>query len=487
MAGTAGEGRGSFEEYELGPAGASHDILFAGFFLPSGPEGRLTSGGAARAFEREFLEVFRSALGDHRLHTSGIELEGVDLPVRVLGHRPPPGYAAARDHEGFSEASKRLAERALGVVWGTMREGGGLETLEIVVNPDRFHGGPAALTVLSGVKRLTDRADLPSRTRLAFAAQALAAMWAQSFCAELDRRGMHAESYRIAADSRRLIERALEALERELGPGERASVEEQRRGLVPQVIRQEASSLWQQGERKEALGRLLDALKIWPYAPLSGRAEFREYCEAEYAFSIALRVESFEQYLAENYEEAPALRRNVAWQYAGRALVGLPPVDLALFARWIEEADKRGADVEEDVERWFTHLAETHPGDPFVVAYWGEARRVVAVQKYGAGFGSRTAWRMDGAAEKFEEAHRMDPSVPYFAVRVQAIGFTTATAFANTDEGERRFAEAAEWWEKAKPYYREHAPWMLEPGPSDAPERLGRWVGKLYGEEGPGG
>lgn len=81
----------------------------------------------------------------------------------------------------------------------------------------------------------------------------------------------------------------------------------------------------------------------------------------------------------------------------------------------------------------------------------------------------------------------MAPGVPYFAARAQAIKFTAATAFARTDEGERRLDEAAGWWEKAKPYYREHAPWMLEPGPSDAPERLGHWVGKLYGEEGPGG
>jgi hypothetical protein len=150
-------------------------------------------------------------------------------------------------------------------------------------------------------------------------------MWAQGFCAELDRRGMQDESYRIASDSRRLIERALEDLGRDLGATEPAAVEEQRRGLLPQIIRQEASSLWRRGEEREALARLLDALKIWPYGPLSGRGEFRELCEAEYTFSLARHVENFEQFLVENYENAPALRRNLAWQYAGRAFVGLPP------------------------------------------------------------------------------------------------------------------------------------------------------------------
>ena len=470
-----------FAGYEAGPDDAFFDVLFAGFFLPSGPEGRLTHGGASRAFERRFLEVLRAEVDGHRLNTSGIAAEDLGLPLRVLDHRPPVGYAAGLDHEGFSETSKLLAERTLGVVWGTMREGGGLETLEVVVNPERFHGGPAALAVLTGVKRLADRAELSSPARADFAARALAAVWAQSFCAELDRRGMHAEAYAVAADSRRLIERALEELGRALGPGEQAAVEGQRRGLLPQTIRQEASSLWQQGELKAALSRLLDALKISPHAPLSGRGEYREYCEARYAFEVAQRYERFDRYVAENYAEAPALRRDVAWQYARRALAGLPPVDLSLFSTWIQEAVRRGVDVEEDAERWLSELAAVHPEDPFVIAEWGEARRVIAVGKYGAVVGSADSWRMDGAAERFGEAYRMAPGVPYFAARAQAISFTASFAYHGTKEGERRFDESLGWWGKAKPYYREHAPWMLEPGPLDEPERLARWVNESKG------
>ena len=484
-AGEADEPTGADEQrfagYEAGPDDAFFDVLFAGFFLPSGPEGRLTHGGASRAFERQFLEVLGTEIDGHRLNTSGIEAEGLGLPLRVLDHRPPVGYAAGLDHEGFSETSKRLAGRTLGVVWGTMREGGGLETLEVVVNPERFHGGPAALAVLTGVKRLADRAELPSQARVKFAARALAAIWAQSFCAELDRRGMHAEAYSVAADSRRLIERALEELGRDLGPGEEAAVEEQKRGLMPQIIRQEASSLWQQGELKAALSRLLDALKISPHAPLSGRGEYREYCEARYAFEVAQRYERFDRYVAENYAEAPALRRDVAWQYARRALAGLPPVDLSLFSTWIQEAVRRGVDVEEDAERWLSELAAVHPEDPFVIAEWGEARRVIAVGKYGAVVGSADSWRMDGAAERFGEAYRMAPGVPYFAARAQAISFTASFAYHGTKEGEQRFDESLGWWGKAKPYYREHAPWMLEPGPLDEPERLARWVDEPNG------
>lgn len=205
-----------FTEYERGPDGASFDVLFAGFFLPSGSEGRFTSGGASRAVEREFLEIFRRELDDHRLNTSGIEVEGATLSARILDHRPPAGYVGAHDHESFSNITKRLAERTLGVVWGTIREGGGLGTLEVVVNPDRFYGGPAALETFSSVKRLADREDLTTTTKMSFAARALAAMWAQSFCAQLDHCRNHVASYVVASDSRHLLERALEDLGREL-------------------------------------------------------------------------------------------------------------------------------------------------------------------------------------------------------------------------------------------------------------------------------
>ena len=471
----AGEGRG--EAYERGPDGAFNDVLFAGFFLLSGPEGRLTGGGSSRALGARFAEVFGRELGGHRLNTLGIELPGVGLPVRLIDHRPPAAYAGSHDHESFSGVAERLAERSLGVVWGTVGAGGGLQTLEVVVNPDRFHGGPLALGGFAGVKRLADREDLPSGSRIAFGARALAAMWAQSFCGELDRHGMHAESYRVASDSRRLVERALDDLGRELGPGESAAVEEQRRELLPGIVRQEASSLWRRGSERQALGRLADALKIWPYGPLSGPGEFREFCESHHAFEFARRFENFEAFVEENYEgsERPA-RRGLIRQYAQRALAGLPPVDFELFVVWIEEAIKRAIDVEGDVERWFSELVAAYPEDPFVVAYWGEARRLIAVQKYGAGPGSPTSWCMDRAAEKFEDAHRMAPDVPYFAARVQGIRFTAATGFARTEEGERRFDEAAAWWEKAVPYYREHAPWALEPGPLDEPEQVARWA-----------
>jgi hypothetical protein len=291
-------------------------------------------------------------------------------------------------------------------------------------------------------------------------------VWAQSFCAELDNRGMHAESYRVASDSRRLVERTLDELGRDLGPGERAAVEEQRRILLPGIVRQEASSLWRRGEEREALGRLADALKIWPYGPFSSLGEFREFCESYYAFELAGKLENFDQFVEKHYEGAGRPeRRSLARQYVQRALAGLPPVDFELFVGWIEEAIKRDVEVEEDAERWFSDLTAAYPEDPFVVAYWGEARRLIAIFKYGAGRGSPTSWNMYRAVEKFEDAYTMAPDVPYFAARVQAIALTVAVAPALTDEGKRRAYDLAGWWKKAIPYYREHAPWALEPGP----------------------
>ena len=465
-----------FEDYERGPERVEYDVLFAGFFLPSGPEGRLTTGGSSRALGARFAKTLRQELANHRLNTLGVQLAGVDLPVRLLDHRPPAGYLVRHDHESFSDVAERLAEHSLGVVWGTVDDGGQFQTLEIVVNPDRFYGGSLAPGGFSAVKRLADRENLASGPRIAFGARALAAMWAQSFSAELDLQGMHAESYRVASDSRRLLERALGDLGRELGPGERLAVEEQRRGLLPGIVRQEASSLWRGNDAKEAMGRLIDGLKAWPYGPLPGPGEFREYLESDYAFSLAEHVESFERFVADNYGDETAPRKDLTRQYRQRALAGLPPVDFELFSKWLGEAQGRSIDVEQEAERWLADLAAAYPEEPFVTACWGEARRVIAVSKYHATFGSPTAWRMDRAAEKFEEAYLMAPDIPYFAARTQALRFAAAAAFAHTDEGERRMDEAFGWWERAKPYYREHAPWMLEPGSLDKSERLGNWV-----------
>ena len=240
--------------------------------------------------------------------------------------------------------------------------------------------------------------------------------------------------------------------------------------LLPGIVRQEASSLWRRGDKREALERLADALKIWPYGPYRGRGDFREFCESFYAFGLGGKLESFEQFVEARYEGAtkPA-RRGLARPYVQRALAGLPPVDFELFVSWLQEAIRHGIDVEEDAERWFTELTSAYPEDPFVVAYWGEVRRLIAIFKYGAGRGSPTSWRMDRAVEKFKEAYHMAPDVPYFAARVHAIMFTVAVAPALRDERKRRTYDLAWWWKKAIPYYREHAPWALEPGPLDEP------------------
>lgn len=62
--GAGGEGAGQDEGYERGPDGALYDVLFAGFFLPSGREGRLTRGGASTALEERFEEIFPARAGE---------------------------------------------------------------------------------------------------------------------------------------------------------------------------------------------------------------------------------------------------------------------------------------------------------------------------------------------------------------------------------------------------------------------------------------
>ncbi len=107
-----------WREYAEGPKGTPDVALFAGFFVPSGPEGRLTNAGNSRGLEDIFLGTLRAALAGHRLNSSGVRIEGVDLPLRVVDHRPPRGYAAAHDRESFARIAAGLGQKRLGVILG---------------------------------------------------------------------------------------------------------------------------------------------------------------------------------------------------------------------------------------------------------------------------------------------------------------------------------------------------------------------------------
>jgi hypothetical protein len=86
-------------------------------------------------------------------------------------------------------------------------------------------------------------------------AQVLAAIWGASYGQMLNDLDRHVESLSIAADSRRLIEGALADLCENGGPETVATVESQKKILLPVMLRQEAWSLLLDGQRARALER----------------------------------------------------------------------------------------------------------------------------------------------------------------------------------------------------------------------------------------
>lgn len=315
----------AWSAYERGPESSGDDILFAGFFVPSGPQGRLEHGGNTRSMEAVFFDAFSETMAEHLLNSTGLTIPKVQLPIRAVDYRPPEGLAEARDYEGFARLVGQWAQRCLGVVWGTLREDGKIERVEVAVDPDRYHWGPLYEWGLERIQRVSEHEDLPYRVVVRYLAKALAATWCQGYCDELNRLGRWDEAIPIVADSERLFREALEELEEDAGFGAREALEVQRKTLLPAFIRQEASSLWHGGQKLRALGRLFEALKINPWSPLGRREAFREYYNNRYAFSLASGYDNFEDFLADRYDESARSDEDRASAYVGRAFAEFPP------------------------------------------------------------------------------------------------------------------------------------------------------------------
>lgn len=154
IVGVAAGRRREWAAYGRGPT-PRMNLVFAGYFSPSGPEGNLTSGGTARSLERLFLETSREELRQHGLNTLCVRTSSSEAPLElgVLDRRLPPGFARTHDYEGFSKLTGRWTASQLGVVWDTLGADGNIDTLEIAVDPQRFAGGPLGLMPLNGVRR----------------------------------------------------------------------------------------------------------------------------------------------------------------------------------------------------------------------------------------------------------------------------------------------------------------------------------------------
>jgi hypothetical protein len=186
------------------------------------------------------------------------------------------------------------------------------------------------------------------------------------------------------------------------------------------------------------------------------RSEFRTFYEARYALDHFAREANWKQVLEENYRSPSDDLEKLEELFASRALLGLPAIDLPLFVDWIVDLLEEGVDLEADIERWFSELAEHHPEEPFVFAFWGDALRLVAALKYGSSPGKPDVPRLDAAIEKFSEAYRLQPDIKVFAARIWGLGMIASFAFGDTEEGQRRRDSLHTWAQEAKDYFREY-------------------------------
>ncbi len=254
-------------------------------------------------------------------------------------------------------------------------------------------------------------------------------------------------------------------------------IEAQRRALLPQVVRQEAASLWYGGQRVRALDRLFEALQLDPWGPIGGRERFREYYNNRYAFSLASRYDDFDDFLAARYGDGARSDEDHASAYAGRAFAELPPFDLQLFVDWISRAVQDGGDLADRVDGWFSRLSSLYPDDPFVLLYWGDALNVTTTTKHGELMSFPDARLWNPVSDKYKKAYALDPRLEVAAVRAQGVVLPTAYPLRNTTEGERRMNEAFDLLERGIPYFEKYAPWALEEGEGSVDE-LGEWIEK---------
>lgn len=463
-----------WNRYTQGPRNAIHDVIFIGFFDPSGPEGAFVRTGTSKDLETEFLRTFKQALGGHRIN-SGMQIERkgerVDLPLKVTDYRPPRGLHAVHDLESYGRLARDFSSRCIGVVWGTIGEGG-VDRFEITVDPSRYHGGALVEPLLRRVGQAVEQQGLPPLAVVRYVARVLAATWAYSHCQMLNDLDRNRDSLTVAADSRRLIEAALENLEKEGGPEAAALVEAQRRTLLPLVLRQEAWSLLRDRQIKRALERLHEALKVDLYSPLEDVRAYKDYYNHHYAFEVQEREKGFAQWMDERPDELPEWLKGLVddvpgspgdrgepnLTHAGRALVGFPVPNLPLFVNWLELALAAGSNVSKLIDGWFSELAEAHPNNPFVLVAWGDVLKLQA--------GPRAQWHeehrlasVDEAIKKYESAYTLDPTLSVLAARLWVLYIATAAYGKSAVKWRRGRADL--WEVKAQQYYEEYLPSML--------------------------
>jgi len=184
----------------MGPKGAA-EILFFGFYDVSQKAGYLTRTRLSKRLDAEFFGVLESCVRNHAVQDYQL--------IPVLDFRPPGFIHRWCDRERFSRIATSYSDKALGVVWGTVDDEG-ITSLQVRLNSRRYKRNPKADEQINRSVRVLNSSKLLPEQRAIYLARVLAAIWSQSFCNDIAYGGDWQAAQRVASESRRMVETALQ-------------------------------------------------------------------------------------------------------------------------------------------------------------------------------------------------------------------------------------------------------------------------------------
>ena len=460
---TALDARSRWRAHERGPAASGlpypDRIVFAGFY-GAGPSGRLCRSNQSLALDRAFSSSLRDELGKHRLNSSGVQLADRPIHVDLVDWRSPRGFAETHDQESFRPHLSHIARGSTGVIWGTVAEDGTFATFEVIGEETNFHGGPIYTDIMNRIRALAEIRSLKTSNLASLMGKVLAGFYGMAYCDPIGDAGMPLQTLPLLDDSKRLVREALEQLRAENPENAEAArvADRLEKLLLPLIGRQEAWGLRVAGQQEQALERLVEALEINLLTPFDTEADYKLFLESTYNHSTSQLAEQWRLRLGEQQRASdPAYGQ----RFRERALADYPPPSLDLLPVWIGYAHSDKLDSEALTESLFGRLARRYPDNAFVHYYWGEARRVVSLVKYGTSSGVPHVPSLDRAIEQFEKAREVAPEFEIAAVRIGGLLVTSAFGMEKEDEKRRRLSTGFETTLSAQRYLEANMPEWL--------------------------
>lgn len=437
--------------YSTGHNKGAFNVLFTGFYVMSGKNGKFVRSGNAKFLDSKVFNTINDLISDNRIQEF--------VPIQLLSFKPPRIIYAKDDYETYKARMEKYALNNLGVIWGIIDESGKIKNFQTTINKVNFTGQERAQKSFDEITQVFDVDGISTNIALEFTATALATMWGQCFCDMLNDLGHWQPSLQLAKHSRQKFEQALDQLRKKAGAPADQTVVFERKRILPAYIRQEALA-YEANSDETAIPKLLDALLIDPYWFFDGKEDFAEFYNNRYLWDVS------------NHSTASEHLTKERERFEHRGMVTLPP-NFQLFINWIENGAYHSniQDLEEKIDCWFTSLANEHPNNPFVYLYWADAMRILGrVNLRNDGndeidkieednFVVLPVEVLDKMIEKCEKAHDIDPTLVITSVRLGILYMSSAVQFdEDSDEFKRRFDLVSKFSKIGKRFYDEYLP-----------------------------